>query len=86
MVEVVFFVFLEAVTAEEVGEVLGEGGAGHDGVASGLDGLEAQLVLQVGEEADDGGALLELGLELGDEGEWFGVGVVEVEDDEARAV
>ena len=76
----------DAVAAQQVGQVLGEGGAGHNSVASRLDGLDAQVVLQVGEEADDGGALLELCLQLGDEGEGLGVGVIEVEDDQAWPV
>ena len=63
-----------------------EGGAGHHGVAAGFDCLGLEVALQVGEEADDGGAALELRLQLGDEREGFGVRVVEVEDDEAGAV
>ncbi|ACO33938.1 hypothetical protein ACP_2004 [Acidobacterium capsulatum ATCC 51196] len=63
-----------------------EGAAGHDGVAAGLDGLGLEVALDVGEEADDRGSALELGLELGDQRKRLRVGVVEVEDDERRAL
>jgi hypothetical protein len=33
-------------------------------------------------ESDDGGSLLELALQFRNEREWFGVGVVQIEDDE----
>lgn len=38
------------------------------------------------EEADDGGGPLELGFELGDQGQGLGVGVVEIKDDESGAI
>src|SRR5882757_2773536 len=40
----------------------------------------------MGQEADDGGAALQLGLELGNQGEGLRVRVVEVEDDEAWTI
>ena len=56
VVEVAFFFLFEAVAPQEVGEVLREGGARHDGIAPGLDGLGLQVALDVAQEADDGGA------------------------------
>ena len=48
LIEVGLFFFLfEAVTAEEVGKVLGEGGARHDGVAAGFDGLCLEVSLDM---------------------------------------
>src|SRR5882757_4731645 len=38
------------------------------------------------QEADEGGAALQLGLELGNQRKGLGVGVVEVEDDEAWTI
>ncbi len=86
LVEVVFLFVVEAVAAEQVGQVLREGCARHHRVAAGLDCLGLQIALEVREEADDGGALLELGFELGNERQRLGVGVVEVEDDQAGTV
>src|SRR5260370_25541933 len=40
----------------------------------------------MGQETDDGGTALQLGLELGNQGKWLGVRVVEVEDDEAWTI
>ena len=86
LVEVWLFLFFEAVATEEVGQVLREGGARHHGVAAYFHRLGLEIALDVGEEADDGGALLQLGLKLGDERERLGVRVVEIEDDEAGTV
>lgn len=67
---------------QQGGKALGKGAARHDGIATGIDGLDLEIALDVGEESNDGGAALELGLDLGDQGERLGVQVVEVDDDE----
>ena len=64
LVEVHLFFLLDPVSAEEVGKILREGRAGHDGIAAGFDGLCLQVSLKVGEETDDGGAALQLRLQL----------------------
>ena len=56
-----FLLFIEPVAAQEVGQVLREGRTRHDHVASGIDGLSLEVALQVREEADNRGSLLELG-------------------------
>jgi len=76
LVEVWLFFLFHTVAAEEIGQVLREGGARHDRVATGFDGLGLEISLQMRQEADDGGVALELGLELGDQGQWLGVRVV----------
>ena len=63
-----------------------KGGAGHDHVAARFDGFGFEIALEMREEADDRGALLELGLDLGDQGHGLGSRVVEVEDDERWAL
>jgi hypothetical protein len=80
------FLFVRAVAAQQVGQVLREGSARHHGVASRFHGLGLQVALQVREEADDGRALLQLRLELGDQRQRLDVGIVEVEHDQARTV
>ena len=86
LVEVGLFFLFHAVAAEEVGKVLREGCARHDRVATRFDSLGLQVSLEVRQEADDGCAALELGLQLGDQRQGLGVGVVEIEDDQAWTV
>src|SRR6185437_600602 len=73
----------ETVAAEQAGEILAEGGAGHDEVAAGFLGLDLEVGLEVVEKADEGG-FLQLGLvaDLADGGDGLQGDAVEVEDDE----
>ena len=75
-----------AIAAQQAGKILREGGARHHRVAARLDRFALQFALDVRQEADDRRPALELGLDLGDEGDWLRVGVIQIEEDERRAI
>ena len=62
VVEVDFFRLFHAVAAQQVWQVLAERRARHNGVAPGFHCLGFQVPLNGGQEADDGGRPLQLGL------------------------
>src|SRR3984893_4219977 len=86
MIDVWLFFFFHAIAAKEVGQILREGCTRHDRVATRFNSLGLQISLKMGEETDDGGTALQLGLELGNQRKGLGVRVVEVEDDEAWTI
>jgi hypothetical protein len=73
-----------AMAAQELGQVLGKRGARQDHVASHFVRLLLQVSLDVGKKTDDGRSLFQLGLQLGNQGQGLGVGIVHVEDDQRR--
>jgi len=73
-----------AVAAEEVREILREGGARNHHVATGFHRLQLQVALHVRHESDDRGFLLQFLLELRYRLQRLGGKIVEVEDDERR--
>src|SRR6266702_2730053 len=77
---------MQAVAAQQVGQVLREGGARHDCVASSFDSLGLQIALQVREEADDRCALFQLCLQLGNQRQRLGIGIVQIEDNQTRTI
>jgi len=77
---------LHAVAAQQVGQILREGGARDYCIATCLDRFGLQLSLQVREEADDRGALLQLRLKLRNQGQRLDIRIVQVEDNQAGPV
>src|SRR5438552_5715857 len=81
---VIFSLVRRTVAAKEAGQRLGEGGTRHDCVASGFLGLELEIALHVRDKPHNGGALLELGFQLGNHGERFDAVAVQVDDHQGR--
>src|ERR1700719_1398220 len=76
-------VFRGAVAAQQLGQVLGEGGARQYHVASHFVRLLLQVALHVRQEADDR-SLLQFALEFWNESQRLGVHVVHVKNDQRR--
>jgi len=73
---------IESVPSQQIRQVLRKRRTRHHHIAACLNRFGLQISLQVREEADDRGAALQFGLDLGNQREGLGVGIIEIENDQ----